>query len=35
MASTNLIGQVLDGKYRIEEQLGKGGMGALCGKSFF
>src|SRR5258708_6040055 len=29
MASTDLIGQVLDGKYRIEEQLGKGGMGAV------
>lgn len=29
MASSNLIGQVLDGKYRIEEQLGKGGMGAV------
>ena len=29
MASINLIGQVLDGKYRIEEQLGKGGMGAV------
>lgn len=29
MTSTNLIGQVLDGKYRIEEQLGKGGMGAV------
>ena len=29
MASSDLIGQVLDGKYRIEEQLGKGGMGAV------
>ncbi|HKO96161.1 MAG TPA: serine/threonine-protein kinase [Pyrinomonadaceae bacterium] len=29
MALSNLIGQVLDGKYRIEEQLGKGGMGAV------
>jgi serine/threonine protein kinase len=29
MAATDLIGQVLDGKYRIEEQLGKGGMGAV------
>jgi serine/threonine protein kinase len=29
MATSNLIGQVLDGKYRIEEQLGKGGMGAV------
>lgn len=25
----NLIGQVVDGKYRIERQLGKGGMGAV------
>lgn len=29
MATSSLIGQVLDGKYRIEEQLGKGGMGAV------
>ncbi|MEK6282214.1 MAG: serine/threonine-protein kinase [Acidobacteriota bacterium] len=29
MSSSTLIGQVLDGKYRIEEQLGKGGMGAV------
>src|SRR5688572_4358203 len=29
MATPSLIGQVLDGKYRIEEQLGKGGMGAV------
>jgi serine/threonine protein kinase len=29
MATSNLIGQVLDGKYRINEQLGRGGMGAV------
>jgi serine/threonine protein kinase len=29
MASSSLIGQVLDSKDRIEEQLGKGGMGAV------
>src|SRR5678815_3009488 len=29
MAHANLIGQVLDDKYLIEKQLGKGGMGAV------
>jgi serine/threonine protein kinase len=29
MAHANLIGQVLDDKYLIERQLGKGGMGAV------
>jgi len=29
MSTSSLIGQILDGKYRIEEQLGKGGMGAV------
>ena len=29
MNFTNLIGQVVDGKYKIERQLGKGGMGTV------
>src|SRR5258708_40052194 len=29
MALANLIGHVLDEKYQIERELGKGGMGAL------
>jgi serine/threonine protein kinase len=29
MNSDSLIGQVIDGKYRIESQLGKGGMGTV------
>jgi serine/threonine protein kinase len=29
MASTQLIGEVLDEKYRVEKELGKGGMGSV------